>query len=700
MKGKKTWIWCELALVLVIMLVFMFSGTTFTEAGDMRVADDVSSTYAPGFFLIGVVPAAVLRVFALIAPGINWWLVFSIITLAVPMFVLFDTIRVFVDERVSTVVMLLLGLALYKGILVEDICYTQNVALLAMAGFALIIRWAMGIIAGDEKTDNYKNGLWMAIFGGFLVLVAGSCRWKALVMCLPFAVMIVGCKILINLVFDRKIAGGKLFAKHKLELLIIVAFVGLVFGSAAIHKVYEKLDPYYAEYVAANELRRDIYDYPERYPNWDEHKEEYQALGIEKSWYSMVLNGYTCDMNNLSSEKLQVMKNLRGASSYTFGKSFQVLKGHYEMWIALAVIALLVILASLGSVSSFACAIVALLLNVASVLAFVCAFSMLGRNAWRVMVGIIIASSVSFLFMSSRKFLGLESGLKNCAECDDAKEKQQDSKKSNVFVRALTSPITVVVVTALVLFLILKDVAFTVPTSGVINEAGANLLDYMDAHDDIAYLQCDETYYYQTRGILAGKRADYCDNIFSSVGGVGLGRRKDMARLGINDMVIDMLNKPNIYTFYNDVWHGYIWDYYGRNVSVGIVDSFEGTDFIRYVAPKAAGGSVEGITVDDTIMTLQSSDSYNGYRVWTVECTLSGDIDLINGIAEYYVNVTNDATGDVYTYPLVYRDGQLSGQCFYYDNTWSFGDTRRTIVSVIDGECYNLVDVSAVPIFE
>ena len=695
--NKKKIFGFELIYILILMFIFLISGTTLSEAGDMRIAEDVSSTYTPGFFLIGVVPGAILRMFAALFPSVNWWMVFSVVTLVVPLFILVDTARVVMDETVAALVGIVLGFAIYKGVFAEEICYTQNVALLAMAGFALILRW--GILAGQEDNRcegcrGKAKGLWMAIIGTVLVLLAGSCRWKALVMCLPFVVMIVGWKIIVS-IFSDGVISKIIFIRYRKELLIIVMFVALVFGSAAIHEVYEKLDPYYAEYVAANELRRDMYDYPERYPDWEDNKEAYLAAGIERSYYEMVFGGYTVDMNNFSSEKLKVMKSFREASPNTFSDSFQTLKGHREMWIALAIIALLVLVTSFGSVSSFVCAIAALLLNVASVLACVYAFAILGRNGWRVMVGIIIASAVSFLFMSSRKFLNLEGGSKDCANNDDA------TSEKNVFTKALTSPIALIVVTALALFLILKDVTFTIPASGVTDEVGAGFLDYMDAHEDIAYLQCEEMYYYKCHGLWDGKNLDYCNNIFGSGGGFILGRRNDMARLGINDMVIDMLNKPNIYTFYNDVWHAYIWDYYGRNVCVGIVDTFEDIDFIRYVAPKAAGGNIDGITAEDVSMKLVSNESYNGYHVWSIEGELAGNQDIISSVSEWYVNVVNDATGDIYTYPLVLNeDNKLTGQCFYYDGTWSFGDTRRYVMGVIDGECYNLVDVSTVPVFE
>lgn len=714
MLSRKKIVLIEWLYVLVLMVIFVLSGPVFTEAGDLRVADDVSSTYAPGFFLIGVVPAVVLRGLSLLCPGINWWMAFSVVTLAVPIFILIDTISVIVDERISAVVAVLFGFAVYKGVLVEEICYTQNVALLAAVGFALMLRWLMALENDEPKSESdgsdgsrsgsRSRGIWMLILGAFLILTAGSLRWKALVMCLPFAVMIAGWRVVLNVIGHIKKQGkdgGKGFGlTYRHEILVVALMIALVFGSAAIHKVYEKINPYYAEYVAANELRRDIYDYPERYPIWEDAQKEYQAAGIEHSWYAMVFQSYTVDMNQFSAEKLRVMKEFRQKSPYTFMDSFRVLKGHDMMWLALAAMGVVVVGAAfagrkskLGSSAVSGRGIVAtlaLVANIAAVLACVYAFAILGRNGWRVMVGIVFMSAVSFLFMASEKFLDLE-----CRDYPFAREKANDINTG------ITKVLSVALVTVVSLFLIIKDITFIAPQTGITNEAGARFIDYLDFNENTAYLMCDDPYYHKSYGVWKGKDPTCCDNVFTCGGGFGLGRLSDMERLGINDIVPDMLNKSNIYTTYDDVWHAYLLDYYDSNISVGIVDTFEDKNFIRYVAPKAAGGEIPGVTAEDMTMKLVHSDSYNGYTMWTIDCKLTGDDEIIGSVSEYYVNVVNTTTGDIHTYPLIYDAGnnRLTGQCFYYGD-WSFGDTVRFIMGVIDGECVNLVDVSGAPVFE
>ena len=73
------------------------------------------------------------------------------------------------------------------------------------------------------------------------------------------------------------------------------------------------------------------------------------------------------------------------------------------------------------------------------------------------------------------------------------------------------------------------------------------------------------------------------------------------------------------------------------------------------------------------------------YSMWNIDCTLSGDQELISGISEVYMNVVNEVTGDIYTYPLVIDSlGNVTGRCYYFDGQWSFGETR--IMKKIAGE--------------
>lgn len=699
-KRKKA-ICLEILYTLTIMTLYVFSGVRLSSAGDIRIADGVSSTMEPGFFLIGIVPGAILRGLAILFPGIGWWTVVSIFFLGISFFIIIDTVVEIVDGRIAGIVVALFGFVFYKGLLVEDLCYTQNTAVAAIAGFALIMRWLVEVeeVCGSEGVVGLRGNLfgvfrcktWMLTLGAFFVLLAGSTRWKALVMCLPFPVMVIGYRVLARIVENIRSAAVKnvagLFVR---ELMLIVLMIGLVFGSAAIHKVYEKINPYYAEYIAANELRRDIYDYPDRYPDWDEASEEYQAHGITRSWHDMVFSAYTVDMNHFSSEDLRVMKELRKESITTFKESFSTLRGHKAMWFGIFIIAILCIAYNLsGSIAA--------VMNVSAILACVYTFAKLGRNGWRVMVGLIFMGVISFLFLSSKKFV--------CGkECDNADCKVMNATTGDRMKnceRSYRHFISIALVAVVTLLLVIKDISFVVPRRCITDESKARLLDYMDSNEDIAYLECDDTYYYVAHSIWSGKNRTYCDNVFSAVGPFELGRRSDLEKLGINDIVPDMLTRNNVYTVYNDTWHGYIWDYYGSDISVGVVDSFEGRDFIRYVAPKAASGNISGVGADDISMSLENDDSHSGYAMWNIECSLSGDTELLSGISELYMNVVNETTGDIFTYPLMIDDtGKVSGRCYYFDGQWSFGETKRFIMGTIGDEYVNLVDMSGVPVYE
>lgn len=668
------------ALTIFALLVFLITEPALSGAGDSNIAEYLgSSKIAPGFFFISPALAGVLRFFNAIYTA-NWWAIFSIAVMFGGLYVFLW----FVNKRAAlqelSALLLVDGLFVlffWELMLKYEINFTQTTVIAGLTAVLLILDSCYEPVG--DKPATRRSVIVKLCMGVCLLFVSGSIRWKALVLMLPFAVMCMGYFFIFPCTLSNLTESLRSSWKTKKKLLMFTGIVILtVFVSYGLHKLYGVVNPDLGEYVKANALREDICDYADRYPEYDQNTEVYQELGIQKSWVDMVCNFLTGDVNHFSSDDLNKMVALRQNSHGTVRDFTDSLKGHAVMWISLAV--LLVFLTLLCGRKLF---FIPLLGCIFAFMLCGIYFITIGRIAWRVTNGCILASALSYIAMMAynpsrtevRKF--------------DAKE------KTGLFV--LTA-VFFVVGCVCVRF----EKEFSFPRAAVTDVERAGMLDYIDQNADTVYLDIEDTlHYHNAYNLWAAHEPEYMDNCLSLVAHFVMGQKETLAAAGIDDIINDMLTRPNIYVRYcywstNGIFLNYLRDYYDECIAVSVVDGYGSTRFLRYSMPvgAAVGASGTPVQVDGGFEVVDEFPD-DAFVITAVQVSFRLDLADESVYQDYFLNITDRTTGKLYSYGLKPKESGCGAKVLWMDGTWSVDDISVSLVGYgSDGSYYTIADVT------
>ncbi|WP_027218609.1 hypothetical protein [Butyrivibrio fibrisolvens] len=720
-------------ITLLLLIVFVFTGPVYSFAGDGSIAKYLASNAEPGFNSVSWGIGAFLKIFVKLFPSVNWWTMFSIFMMFSSLFFLTLFIQELFDGIKGSLIAVVFALFLWEAAYSIDINFTQTAILSGITGTSAVLMMS--------RKKVLQGRILYGIIGLLYILIAGSLRFDAMIMCIPFAIVIIAIRLLLLLmnktgygVDDKTDKNDKrsdfvrvLFSLVITPVIVILCTVVLSYG---VHQVYRHMNPNIAFFEDTFDLTREVYDYLDMYPEYDEVKDVYEAAGLKSSWYAMLTNYYIADTNYFNVETMSVPVQFKGASTKTFGGYMSEMMNYKG---ALILGALVIILA--GILTSVRKSILPLM---SAIVVFVVSglyFVHVGRYAWRVSGGVTVACVVMGLMMLvellayNRSYLNLASvnskDNKNklyeresisINESTDSREKNNDSVKNNnekndnksktlihnMFRYSKLTDIVGISITIMILACVGMHIAttksFALPKSEVTDKAKADLLDYMDSNSDIIYFT--EDYDYASHNIWYVGAPGYLDNKFTTLAGYNEGRKSDLQAVGISDMsqfVINMLTRSDIYTEYSDVWTSYLCDYYNPYVSAGIVDVYEptGTQFIRYVAPVEATEDKYDDTVTDVSLYVDSNKQSDNYQIIHIDARTSA---LEDGI-EYYMNVENAVTGAIYSYPLVREGDALRGDAIWKNDTWSFMDTSQYIVARYpDGHVVRILNITGTPV--
>lgn len=667
------------ALTLFALSVFLITEPALSEAGDMNIAEYLgASKIAPGFFFISPALVRILRFFNTIYTA-NWWAIFSIAVMFGGLYVFLW----FVNKR--TALQELPALLLVDGLFVlffwelmlkYEINFTQTTVIAGLAAVLLILDSCYGRV---EKPAARKAVIVKLCLGVCLLLVSGSIRWKALVLMLPFAVMCLCYFFVFPYTSPNLTESLRSSWKTKKKLLLLAGIVILtVFMSYGLHKLYGVANPDLGEYVKANALRENICDYADRYPEYSQNTETYQELGIKQSWIDMVFAFMTGDENHFSSDDLNKMAALRQNSYGTANDFTDSLKGHAVLWISLAV--LLTFLTLLRGKKQFyipllGCVIAFMLCGIY--------FIMIGRIAWRVTNGCILASALSYIAMMTYKPSRTEA------------RKFDLNEKTGLLALAV---LFFVVGCACVRF----EKEFSFPRAAVTDTERAGMLDYIDYNADTVYLDIEDTLrYYNAHNLWAAHEPEYMDNCMSLVAHFIMGEEETLAAAGIDDVINDMLTRPNIYVRYcywftNGIFLNYLRDYYDECIAVSVVDGYGSTRFLRYSMPAGAvvGTSRTPAQVDGVFEVVDEFPDDDSVLT-AVQVSFRLDLADEKVYRDYFLNVTDRTTGKLYSYGLNSEESGCGAKVLWMDGTWNADDISVSLVGYgSDGSYYMIADVT------
>ena len=700
-------------ITLLFLIVFVFAEPVYSFAGDGSIAKYLASNAEPGFNSVSWGIGAFLKIFVRLFPSVNWWTMFSIFMMFSSLFFLTLFIQELFDGIKGILIAVVFALFLWEAAYSIDINFTQTAILSGITGTSA------SLLVSRRKL--IKGKVCYAIVGAIYILVAGSLRFDAMIMCIPFALVVLALRgglLLCNRIriedgskavnseVDKNDNSG--IRKHILvqtvaPLVVMVCSVLVSYGS---HLVYRHMNPNIAFFEDTFDLTREVYDYIDMYPEYNEVSDVYEAAGLKGSWYAMLTNYYIADTNYFNVETMTVPLQFKGPSTKTFSGYMDEVLG-YKSALILGVIVILLA----GIITKIKKCIIPL---VSANFVFIVSglyFVHVGRYAWRVSGGVTVACVVMGLMMLSELLIGykdIDASIEKNSDTDKVADKDKvldsdkdvegDNKNRNRKVRLIIGYVISAICLVSVGTHIVTSKNFSFPKSEITDEAKAGLLDYMDSNSDIIYFT--EDYDYASHNVWYVGALGYLDNKFTTLAGYNEGRNSDLQAAGISDMsqfVINMLTRDDIYTEYSDVWASYLCDYYNPYVSAGIVDVYEptGTQFIRYVAPVEAAEDKFDDAVTGVALYVDSSKQSDNYQIVHIDAKTSVQE---NGI-EYYMNVENASTGAIYSYPLVQDGDDLTGDAIWKNDTWSFMDTSQYIVArYADGTTVRLLNITGIPV--
>ena len=667
------------ALTAFALVVFLVTEPALSAAGDMNIAEYLgSSKIAPGFFFISPVLAGVLRFFNAIYTA-NWWALFSIAVMFGGLYVFLWFVNKRAALREWTALLLTDGLFvlfLWELMLRYEINFTQTTVIAGLSAVLLILDSCYESV---ETPAARKAAIIKVCLGVCLLFVSGSIRWKALALMLPFAVMCLGYFFVFPYTSPNLIESLRSSWKNKKKLLMVAGMVILtVFMSYGLHKLYGVVNPDLGEYVKANALRENICDYADRYPEYSMNEETYQSLGIKQSWIDMVCTFMTGDENHFTSDDLDKMASLRQSSHKEVRDFTGSLKGHTVLWISLTI--LLVFLTMLRGKKQFyipltGCIFAFMLCGIY--------FIAIGRIEWRVTNGCILASALSYIAMMSYK--------------PSRTEVRKFDLNEKTGLLALTA-IFFVVGCVCVRF----EKEFSIPRAAVTDEERAGMLDYIDANAGTLYLDVEDTLrFYNSYNLWAAHEPDYIDNVISLVAHFIIGEKETLAAAGADNLFNDMLTRPNIYVRYcshdtNGIFLNYLRDYYDECIAVSVVDGYGSTRYLRYSLPidevvETNENPAQGDVVFEAVDELPGDP----YVITAVKVSFRQDAADENVYRDYYLNVTDTATGALYSYGLKSDGSGCGGKVLWMDGTWSLDAISVSLVGYdSDGTYHAIADVT------
>lgn len=665
---------------LFALMLFLVTEPVLSPAGDMNIAEYLaSSKIEPGFFFISPALASVLRALNAVYTA-NWWAVFSIAVMFGGLFIFLWFLNKRYDAREWTARLPLNGLFVlffWELMLKNDINFTQSTIIAGLSAIILILDCCYD--SQIEKRTDKKFIILKICLGIFLLFLAGSIRWKALVLMLPFAVMCLGYFFLFPCRFFDLKESFKNSVKTKKKFLLLAGMIAAaVFMSYGLHKAYGIVNPDLGEYVKANALREEICDYSDQYPDFDENAEMYRELGIQKSWIDMVCAFLTGDENHFSSSDLSKMADLKQSSHMTVRTFISTLKEHTLMWISLGV--MLVFLAYVQGIKNSLVPIAGCIFAFALCGLY---FAAIGRIEWRVTSGCILACLFSFVAMASHPVSEVPV--------------RKFSLVQNIGLLVLTAVLLVVGLVAVRL-----EKGFDFPRAVVTDVERAGMLDYIDGNSDTVYLDVEDTIrYYEAHNLWAAHEPEYMDNAISLIAHFSIGEKETLAAEGVDDIINDMLNKPDIYVRYcssysNGIFLRYLRDYYDACVSVSVVDRYGSTRFLRYSRPVYADAEMgANQSAVDAVFEVVDEFPDDEYIITAVQVSCRPNADLGKDYEDYYLNIKDDTTGLLYSYGLKVQEQGCDGEVLWLDETWN---VDRISVSLVgqssDGSYDTIADVT------
>ncbi|WP_165249412.1 hypothetical protein [Adlercreutzia sp. ZJ141] len=392
-----------LAFSAVVFAVFFMADGGIDTDDDWTIAMVLGGNYGSGgncLFLNSALACFIYQC-GLALPGVNWFTVFelmgSVLSLAI---VLYLSIR-----EAGLGFSFLLAFLLVRYVL--PFCtfrsnYTVVTALVAGAGFFLLLCWAKDKLAGCAEGQAWRVpvGLTLAVFG--------MC-WRPLsfLLSLPFVALAFAAVLVVD-VLRRRESLSKPRIRTKVPVASVCATgiaLAVVCGGLVVFDAYMWSQPGWSDWKQYHDARSELSDFPTK--EYEEIRGELSAVGVSENDYRLVTSWATNDPEFFTVEKMRQIAEVAADESPVpldeyaskLASCAREYAHHYAVWLLICGVAFLRVLMS-GAESNVRRAVaVFLILNVIGVLLISAYFVYVGRFPLRVCLSILVPSSLVSAFM-------------------------------------------------------------------------------------------------------------------------------------------------------------------------------------------------------------------------------------------------------------------------------------------------------------
>ena len=371
------------------MLLFMavFFGVGWDSNDDNAIANCLAAAHEGGTVFQHKWLIYLLHGLYEIAPALNWWLVFSLIVMAVSLF--FIILRLY--ETKSLLPATMCSLAVFLTCYFWSVCeinFTRTAAIAAAGGLCLIT-------AGVSNSEGIRSA--RCLSGLFMMLLSAAIRHNVALLALCFLAGWGFCYF----GYEFFVLKDKKPLNYAIPMLLLCAVAGIVFFSNSIDQKFDtEAEAKYREY---NHARAAVKDYMSEFPLWEDAEEEYTAIGVTKNDLKAIDKWIHADNDFITTELFLAISKLRKKDTHSFpGIISDVISkiSQYPCCLFLVCTALLLLILNIFKKSAYG--VFGYLVLTFAALAACSSLLYSGRLPRRVMFSIFILYVCSYMFLPER----------------------------------------------------------------------------------------------------------------------------------------------------------------------------------------------------------------------------------------------------------------------------------------------------------
>ncbi len=281
----------NILILLVCFFIFYPVFETNDDNGLIAIASGIRGVREAHIVHTNILVGKLITSLYAVAPAIQWWSVLQLLLLFISFFfVTYIFIRS--DTGIARVLFVtaVTSFFAYEGYV--RIQYTKSAGIYSAAGLMLVF---YGLLQEKPEKKFIIPGMLLALAGSFYRTQQFACIVAI------FASMVV--YLIMRCVQD--------FEKPKKRIITALAVGAILLLAAGGFRVYDRSqykDPDWAAYLEFDKYRTEVLDY--RIPDYDEHKEEYNAIGIDETAYKLMKSWTFQDPEKFTAETFKKISDL------------------------------------------------------------------------------------------------------------------------------------------------------------------------------------------------------------------------------------------------------------------------------------------------------------------------------------------------------------------------------------------------------